>query len=393
MPRHAHIEIDPQAIAGNVRAIGRVVAPAQVCAVVKADGYGHGAVTAARAAIEGGATRLAVALVEEGRLLRDAGIDLPILVLSEPPGDAMAEAYDAALTPTVYSPSGIQAARRSVGATTPWGVHLKIDTGMHRVGADPAEALDLAAMIVEAPELQLAGTFTHLAVADEPERDETARQLEIFDRTVARMEAAGIDPGLRHAANSAAALRHPGSRLDMVRVGISIYGYSPFGPESEEAHWLAPAMTLVAEVTHTRRIVSGEGVSYGLAHRFDHDVTTAVVPLGYADGVDRRFGTVGGQILIGGARHAVRGVVTMDQLIVEVAAESVVHCGDRVVLIGAQGDQIVTAYEWAALLDTIPYEIVCRFGARVPRVVTSGGEPSPEVPGGHPPVGSAHDVG
>lgn len=396
-------------ITNNVRALRDVVAPAELCAVVKADGYGHGALTAALAAIDGGATRLAVALVEEGHLLRDAGIDTPILVLSEPPPDAMAEAYGADLTPTVYSVRGVEAAKACVRAemgtgsrsvAKPWAVHMKIDTGMHRVGVDAHDALGLARVIVDGPELELAGTFTHLAVADEPDRVETADQLGVFNRVLAELEGAGIDPGVRHAANSAAALRHPNARLDMVRVGIALYGYSPFGPGSPEARWLEPAMTLAAEVTHTRSVHAGDGVSYGLKHRFDRDVTTAIVPLGYADGVDRRFGAVGGQILIGGSRHPVRGVVTMDQLIVEVNDGYEVRCGDRVVLIGQQGSEAVTAYEWADLLDTIAYEIICRFGARVPRVVIShddqiggNGDKSPSDGPDHPPVGSAHDVG
>lgn len=377
MPRHANIDIDPTAITENVRAIRGVVGPVEICAVVKADGYGHGAVTAARAALRGGATRLAVALVEEGRTLRDAGIDVPILVLSEPPADAMGEALEADLTPTVYSAAAIEAAASSVrgsGTRRTWGVHLKIDTGMHRVGADIDEAVSLARMVAGTPELELAGTFTHLAVADEPERHETADQLRSFTRVLGELEAVGVDPGVRHAANSAAALRCPSARLDMVRIGIALYGYSPFGADSPEARWLSPAMALSAEVTHKRRVPAGEGVSYGLRHRFEHESVTAVVPLGYADGVDRRFGTAGGQVLIGGRRHPVRGVVTMDQMVVEVAPGVDVRCGDRVVLIGSQGVESVTAYEWADLLGTIPYEVVCRFGVRLPRRVLGDGE-------------------
>lgn len=384
MPRHAHIEIDSDAITDNVRAIGEIVAPSAVCAVVKADGYGHGSVTAARAALAGGATQLAVALVEEGQVLRDAGIDSPILILSEPPADAMSEAFAAGLTPSVYTVAGVEAAEAaaaggagsgdngsdaSAPSSGPWGVHLKVDTGMHRVGVDAADALTLARLIDSSPHLELAGTFTHLAVADEPERPETTVQLQAFEAVLADIEAAGIDPGIRHAANSAGALRHPEARMDMVRVGIAIYGYSPFGADSDEARILTPAMTLHAEVSHTRRVHAGEGVSYGLRHRFEGAAETAVVPLGYADGIDRRFGAAGGHVLIGGVRHPVRGVVTMDQLIVEVADGSRVEVGDPVVLIGSQGDGSVTTYEWAELLGTIPYEVVCRFGARLPRTV------------------------
>lgn len=395
MPRHAHIDIDSTAITENVRGVRAVVGPTDICAVVKADGYGHGATTAARAALEGGATWLAVALVEEGRILRDAGVDAPILVLSEPPVDAMADTLDAGLTPTVYSARAIEAAASCVrerGVERPWGVHLKIDTGMHRVGVDVGDAVALARTIASMPELELAGTFTHLAVADEPERVETADQLELFNRVLSDLRAAGIDPGVRHVANSAAALRCPGARFDMVRIGIALYGYSPFGPESAEARWLTPAMMLSAEVTHTRRVAGGEGVSYGLRHRFERDSITAVVPLGYADGIDRRFGAVGGHVLIGGMRHAVRGVVTMDQMVVEVTPGVDVRCGDRVVLIGTQGAESVSVYEWADLLGTIPYEVVCRFGVRLPRRANPSRGKGDQYPL-EPAAGSGHTAG
>jgi alanine racemase len=365
------ITVDLDAVAANAAAMLELADGATLCAVVKADGYGHGSVGVARAALAGGATWLAVALVEEGRVLRDAGIEVPILVLSEPPPDAMAEALDAELTPTLYTLDGVASAARAVAArpgTAPWAVHLKIDTGMHRVGAHPADALEVARRIVDSPGLVLGGTFTHLAVADEPARPETDEQLDRFEQVLADLDAAGIDTGVRHAANSAGALAHPRARFDMVRVGIALYGIAP-APELGDEVVLRPAMSLHAEVTMVKQLVAGDGVSYGLRHVFDRPATVAIVPLGYADGVPRRWGLQGGEVLIGGVRRPVRGVVTMDQTIVEVTGGPEVRPGDPVVLLGEQAGERVTAQEWADRLDTIPYEVVCGFSVRLPRQV------------------------
>jgi alanine racemase len=373
MPRHATIAVDLDAVAANAATLVEVADGAELCAVVKADGYGHGSVDVARAALAGGATWLAVALVEEGRVLRDAGIDVPVLVLSEPPPDAMAEALAAGLTPTLYTAAGVRSATEAVAgrpAAAPWRVHLKIDTGMHRVGAHPADALDVARRIVDAPGLELGGTFTHLAVADEPDRPETDEQLDRFEEVLGELAAAGIDPGVRHAANSAGSLAHARARYDMVRVGIALYGIAPARELAPHVS-LQPAMSLHAEVTMVKHLAAGDGVSYGLRHVFDRAATIAIVPLGYADGVPRRLGLTGGEVLIGGVRRAIRGVVTMDQTIVEVTGGPEVRPGDPVVLLGAQGDECITAQEWADRLDTIPYEVVCGFSVRLPRQVRS----------------------
>lgn len=369
MPRPAQIQVDLDAIAANAATMLKCSGGAQLCAVVKAGGYGHGPIDVASAALEGGATWLAVALVEEGHALRDAGIDAPILVLSEPPPDVMAEARAARLTPTLYTVVGVVAAADAArqNGVGPWDVHLKVDTGMHRVGAHPADALDVARRIVAEPTLRLAGTFTHLAVADEPSRPETAEQLDIFSRTLDDLALAGIDPGLRHAANSAGALAHPRSHLDMVRVGMALYGIEPAVGLSGQC-LLRPAMSLHAEVTLVKHLAAGDGVSYGLRHVFDRPATVAVIPLGYADGVPRRLGECGGEVLIGGVRRPVRGLVTMDQTIVEVTDGPQVRSGDPVVLLGDQEAESIDAHEWAGRLDTIPYEVVCGFSVRLPRV-------------------------
>lgn len=364
MPRHAAIDIDLGAIASNVAAVASLAPDSQVCAVVKADGYGHGAVPSARAALAGGATWLAVALVEEGQVLRSAGIEAPILLLSEPPGDAMVDAHRCGLTPTLYTAEGVRAA--ACAAEGPWSVHLKVDTGMHRVGAPVEHAVEIARMVDDEPRLQLGGTFTHLAVADEPTRPETQRQLDRFDEVLAALHAADIDPGLVHSANSAGAIAHERARRDLVRVGIAIYGIDP-SPELSGRVELRPAMTVRAEVTMVKHLPAGAGISYGHRYVTERDSTVAVVPLGYADGVPRRLGLTGGEVLIGGARRPIRGVVTMDQLIVDITEGPEVQPGDPVVMIGEQGDEHITAQEWAERVDTIAYEIVCSFGARLPR--------------------------
>ena len=377
MPRHAAIEVDLDAIAANAAVLRRAAPYAELCAVVKADGYGHGAVPAARAALAGGATWLAVALVEEGEALRDAGIDEPILVLSQPPEDAMVDAFAARLVPTLYTREGIAAAVEAVsagsgssGGERPWAVHLKVDTGMHRVGASVEDAVELAGMIDRAEQLRLGGVFTHLACADEPGHPLTELQLSRFETVLQQIQAAGIDTDAVHAANSAAMLLLSRSHGDLVRAGIALYGIDPV-PGSGRGDELVPALSLRSEVTFVRSVPAGDGVSYGMRHLFEHPATVAVVPLGYADGVPRNLGLSGGEVLIGGKRHPIRGVVTMDQLVVETTGSSV-SPGDEVVLIGAQGDQVVTAQEWAWLTGTIPYEIVCRFSARLPRRYSGG---------------------
>jgi alanine racemase len=332
---------------------------------VKADGYGHGAVPVARAALEGGARWLAVALVDEGVELRDAGVDAPILVLSEPRAHEMAAARAADLRVTLYSAEGITAAADAAVAGDEWPVHLKVNTGMNRVGAEPEDVVSRAREIAASPGLVLEAFWTHLAVADEPDNEFTGDQLQRFADAVDGLDRAGLRPGILHAANSAAAMRIPEARFDLVRVGIALYGIPP-APALVGLFDLRPALSLCAEVTHVKRVSAGERVSYGLRYTLTRDATVATVPLGYADGVPRRLPAVGGEVLIGGRRHPMAGVVTMDQLMVD-CGDHPVAVGDEVVLIGEQGDERITAEDWARPLDTIGYEIVCGIGPRVPR--------------------------
>jgi alanine racemase len=373
--RPAWAEIDLEAISHNAGVLAREVAPARLCAVVKAGGYGHGAADVARAALRGGATMLAVALVEEGRELRDAGIGEPVLVLSEPAPAAMEEVVENLLIPTIYTRPGLDsllAGLRSRGEAGPYPVHVKVDTGMHRVGAASREAVSLAAAIEAAAELDLEGFWTHLAVADEAGNPYTAVQINAYDAALGLLGEAGIRPRLRHAANSAGALWHPAARYDMVRCGIALYGLAP-AAEATGRHpvpLLRPALALKARVSYVKDVAAGESLSYGLRYRLEGDAVIATVPLGYADGVTRSLSATGGEVLIGGRRCPIAGTVTMDQILVDCGPGAPVRVGDEVVLIGGQGHAEITAWEWAVRTGTIAYEVVCGISGRVPRVYT-----------------------
>ncbi len=362
--RWAWAEVDLDAVRHNVEVLRQAAGDAEVWAVVKADGYGHGSVEVGRAALEAGAAGLCVALVAEGVVLRRAGISAPILVLSQQPASEVPDALEHELALSVYSAQAVTDIAAAGGRDHP--VHLKVDTGMHRVGAPAADAVALADHILGSPAVRLAGVCTHLAVADEPADPYTDRQLDAFDAVLGALAATGHAPPLIHAANSAGTLAHPRARWTMVRAGIAVYGISPGPGVDDLAAALHPALALRARVSWVKRVCPGDGISYGLRHTFDRPTTVATVPLGYADGVPRRLFPTGGQVLIGGRRRTIVGVVTMDQVMVD-CADDEVSIGDDVVLIGAQGDEHVTASEWATRLGTIAYEITCAISARIPR--------------------------
>jgi alanine racemase len=370
--RATRAEVDADAIAHNVTVLARLVAPAELCVVVKADGYGHGAVGAARAALGAGATRLAVALTEEEAMLRAAGIDAPVLVLSEPPPPEAPAVVEARLEPAVYTDAGVAALAAAAAPDDPLPVHLKVDTGMHRVGCRPGDATRLAKEIAADRRLRLASVWTHLAVADEPDEPYTGAQLDAYRDVLTALEAAGIDVPLRHAANSAGAIAHPAARFDMVRCGIAVYGISPSAALAGSVD-LRPALRLVSTVSLVKVVDEGSTISYGRRYRVERPSVIATVPLGYADGVRRDLAAAGGEVLINGRRRPIAGTVTMDQLMVDCGDDETVAVGDEVVLIGRQGDDEVPATEWASRLDTIGYEIVCGIGPRVPRHWTGGG--------------------
>jgi alanine racemase len=380
--RPAWADIDLDAVRHNAGVLSRLVGPAALCAVVKADGYGHGDLPVARAALEGGATWLAVALVEEGVALREAGIEAPILLLSEPPVEGMAEAVARRLVPTVYTAGGIESLGRVVaeGELPPIVVHLKVDTGMHRVGADPADALALADAIAADRRLELGAVWTHLAVADGDDPDDrafTALQLDRFDTIVGALTSAGHRPPMTHVANTAGTIGVAASRHDMVRCGLALYGMTPTPAlasalaDATGGLRLEPVLSLRSRITHVRDLAAGERPSYGRRRPLADRSTVATVPVGYADGVPRRLFDQGGGVLIGGVHRPLAGVVTMDQIVVDCGPvrSAPVAVGDEVVLIGRQGTEEITAGEWAELLGTISYEVLCSIGPRVPRIL------------------------
>jgi alanine racemase len=380
--RPAWAGIDLDAVRHNASLLARMAQPSALCAVVKADGYGHGAAPVAQAALEGGATWLAVALVEEGVALREAGIDAPVLLLSEAPAEALPAAVAHELVPTVYSQGAIGALAKVDGesGSPPLDVHLKVDTGMHRVGADPGEVRSLVEAVTAEPSLRLGALWTHLAVADgdsEEDRDYTNAQLECFDASLDELAAFGCRPPLTHTANSAGAIAFPAARRQIVRCGIALYGVAPSAALGERiveltGESLRPVLSFRAEVAAVRDLPAGERPSYGRCRPLPVDSTVATVPLGYADGVPRRLFDVGGEVLVGGERRPLAGVVTMDQIMIDCGPAGSAHvaAGDEVVLLGRQGDAEITADEWAGLLGTISYEVLCDIGPRVPRVVT-----------------------
>ncbi len=388
--RPAWAEVDLGAVAHNAGLLARLAAPAELCAVVKAHGYGHGGPPVARAALAGGARRLAVALVDEGVELREHGISAPVLLLSECGAEAAPSALEHGLTPTLYSAEGIAtfaAAARSAGRRV--AVHVKVDTGMHRVGAAPDDLVAVASAVVNEPMLELEGVWTHLPVADgeaSEDRVFTEGQLALFDRLVGDLAAAGIRVPVLHAANTAGSVAFSASRYGMVRCGLGLYGYLPGSPGGAVAaafgaqaggEVLRPAMALKARVVAVRTLDAGERPSYGRLRPLPARAVVATVPIGYADGVPRALFGGGYEVLIGGVRRPLAGMVTMDQIVVD-CGDDPVQPGDEVVLLGSQGSETITADDWAAMLGTISYEVVCGVGPRMPRIVVN----RPDRPGG-----------
>lgn len=355
MVRPTYVEIELAAIAANVAAFARLIAPSQVCTVVKADAYGHGDVPVASTALEAGATMLAVALVEEGIRLREAGIEAPILVLSEPGPGSAADVVGWDLQPTLYSASFAEELA-DTGARL--AVHVMVDTGMHRVGARPADLPGLIETVERSPSLTLASIWTHFPVADE-DFDYTRAQIELFDQLVEPFQ-----PPRLHMANTAGAVLFPEARRDLCRVGLGTYGLHPC-PETVGRIDLRPAMRLVTHVSHVQRLAAGERPSYGRVRELAGESTVVTAPVGYADGFTRGL-TAGAAVLIRGKRFPLAGNVTMDQIMVDVGDEDV-GPGEEVVLLGHQGDESITADDWARELGTISYEVVCSIGPRVPR--------------------------
>ena len=364
--RWAWAEVHTGLISHNVAIVAQRTAPVQVWAVVKANGYGHGAVPVAQAALAGGATGLCVAIVDEGVALRRAGITAPILLLSEQPPELADLIVGYQLTPTVTTTRGAAVLAASAAAADQTiKIHIKVDTGMHRVGVAPNETVSLASFINSYESLAIEGVYTHFAVADNPSHPANAEQLSAFNTVLENLSSHGINPPLIHAANSAAALASEPSRFTMVRLGIAMYGLRPGAGVADLCAGLIPAMSLKARVSAVRWVEAGEAVSYGLVRPLSKGSLIATVPIGYADGVPRALGRTNVQVLLNGVPRTIAGTITMDQLMIDCESDSSVMVGDEVVLIGKQGEHSVTADDWATALDTIGYEIVCGISPRI----------------------------
>ena len=364
--RWAWAEVHTGLISHNVAIVAQRTAPVPVWVVVKANGYGHGAVPVANAALAGGAVGLCVAIVDEGVALRRAGITAPILLLSEQPPELADLIVGYQLTPTVTTTRGAAVLAASAAAADQTiNVHVKVDTGMHRVGVSPEEAVSLASFISSYESLNIEGVYTHFAVADEPSHLANAAQLNSFNTVLGNLSARGINPPLVHAANSAASLANEASRFTMVRLGIAAYGLRPGAGVADLCAGLIPAMSLKARVSAVRWVEAGEAVSYGLTRPLSKGSLIATVPIGYADGVPRALGRTSIQVLVNGVPRTIAGTITMDQLMIDCESDSSVMVGDEVVLIGKQGEHSVTADDWADALGTIGYEIVCGISPRI----------------------------
>jgi alanine racemase len=356
MPLRAIARVNLAAVERNVVRLRDTLDDSAMCAVVKADGYGHGASAVGRAALRAGARMLCVATWEEARALREDLGDVPVLVMGPlVPGE---EAHVSGVDVTVSSVDGFT--RLLAAARVPLGVHVKVDTGMGRWGMAPADALRVAGQLEPGGGLRLAGLMSHLAVADSDEGF-THRQIARFAALADRFPACP-----RHLANSAGALRFPESRFDAVRCGIAVYGLSPFGADPAQ-EGLAPALRLESHVADVKLLQPGESSGYGRRFVASEPTWVGLVPAGYADGVPRAL-SGRADVLVGGRRRRVAATVSMDQLTFVIGAECDVDPGDPVTLIGADGDERILAEEWARLAGTIGYEIVTSLAPRPRRV-------------------------
>ncbi len=373
--RRTRVEVDLGAIVDNARVVARHVG-AQVIAVVKADGYGHGALAVARRVErDRAAAGLAVSLVEEGVALRDGGISLPVLVMGPSHRGGEAEMIQRGLTPVVSDPSEIEplaAAARSAGEVV--AIHLKVDTGMGRLGVEPSEAV-ACARAAEAGGLRVAGLMTHFAMADSDDPDDpscfTAEQLQCFERVSRALSDAGVAVAVRHAANSSGAMMFPAARYDLVRCGIALYGNGHWRSEAELPTPRRPAMRLVAEIAQLRHLARGQSVGYGRVWQAPRDSLVAVLPIGYADGLPRRA-TGHSSVLIRGRRCPLVGAISMDIAIADVTELAEVETGDTAVFFGRGAGGSITVAEYGAACGLTEYEVTCGMSKRVPRTYVEG---------------------
>lgn len=366
------VDIDLAAVRHNVRHIADIASPARVMAVVKADGYGHGAVPVAKTALEAGAAWLGVAHIAEAVQLREAGIEAPILAWLHTELSDFAAAIEAGIDLGISGWELAHVVAEARRLERPARVHLKIDTGLGRNGCPPEHWEALLGQALEHQEhglLRVVGVFSHLAVADEPDREETDEQIERFRDAVAVAEDAGVDLEVRHLANTPGTLSRPDTHFDLVRVGLGLYGLSPFDGQSSAELGLRPAMSFRTTIANCKEVPAGHGVSYGLSYRTEKRTTLGLVPVGYGDGVPRV--ATGAPISVDGKRYPVVGRIAMDQFVIDfettgIAGTEDTMLGHEVVLFG-DGNGTPTADDWARACGSINYEIVTRISSRVAR--------------------------
>jgi alanine racemase len=371
--RPTRAEIDLGALRQNFAEARRLAGPAEVLAVVKANAYGHGAVAVARALEGEGAQLLGVALVEEGLELRNAGVRAPMLVLGGSYEGGYVQLVVHELAATVFRPEHVtelEAAARATGKIA--AVHMKVDTGMGRIGIAPSQVDSFLDAILASPHLRLEGALSHFASADVADAPLTRKQVDVFKAVLGRMRARGVNPRWRHLSNSAGLIDLPEARdgleLNLVRPGLMLYGMTP-APGLSAA--VRPVMTWKTAITHVKQVSAGTPISYGSTWTAARDSVIATLPVGYADGYSRLYSSRA-PVLVRGQRATVVGRVCMDMCMIDVTDVPGAQVGDEVVLLGAQGKDRVTAEELAGLSQTISYEVVCAVGARVPRVTVQG---------------------
>jgi alanine racemase len=369
--QRAWVEINLGALSHNVQQLKKIVSnTTSILAVVKADAYGHGAVTVAKTALQNGASWLGVATVPEGIQLREAGIQAPIIILGATYTQEQVHAIAHwRLQPTIYSPKQALVFSQELEAinyNSFLPVQVMIDTGMSRLGTNWQDAGEFIQFVASLPCLKINGVYSHLATADSPDNTVMNLQHQRFENAIAQMKALGIKLPCLHFANSAGTLADSSLHYDMVRPGLAIYGLSP-APHLKEAANLKGVMQVRARVTQVKTIEKGTGVSYGYTYTAPKDMRLAVVGIGYADGVPRNLSNKM-QVLIRGQRVAQIGSITMDQLMLDVSAINDIREGEIVTLLGQDGNEEITADDWAAQLCTISWEILCSFKHRLPRV-------------------------
>ncbi|GAK57238.1 alanine racemase [Candidatus Vecturithrix granuli] len=369
-------EIDLDHVAHNIREFQRITPPhTQLMAIVKADGYGHGAVEVAKAALEAGASRLAIAFLEEGIVLRRKELSAPILILGVSAPDTEKAALEHDLTPTICTVDSAQRfsqAAATLGKTIRF--HLKLDTGMGRIGVRPEQLKELLEALQHLPNLEMEGVFSHFSKADEKEKTYTQMQLHRYHECLNMIHAAGFRPTIRHLANSAGTMETSEAHFDLVRIGISLYGFYPSDEVDKTTVDLRPVMRWKTRIAHLKMLPTGERVSYGGMFTTRRPTMVATLPLGYADGFRRRLWTKNWHVLVRGQRAPILGKICMDMFMVDVTDIAGTSIGDEVVLIGSQGENTISADDMANALETINYEITCLVGKRVPRIYVKQGK-------------------